>query len=222
MRHWIGVSVFSLILIGGLRPAYAALIYESAKSGSTGISTAQLFFDQTVPGSNVSESNFVGVRFHLDVPVVTSQIGGHFGGDFRDHTFFGAIVSLTNEFDFPDSSDFESADVRGSTVLTFPEPSANVFGNLVTPLNPGWYAVVFGSGQLEATAFGAAVRNGIDIGDPPYILWQFGEGWFNLSDLGMPDLGGRRFVVEGELVPEPSPAVLGIFLALSFCCRQRE
>src|SRR5689334_19233987 len=77
-----------LVALGMEQQSFGAVIYQSALSGPTGISTEQLL-NQTVPGSNVSGSNFVGVRFYVDAPVVTTRIGGHFGGSFGgsvDHT----------------------------------------------------------------------------------------------------------------------------------------
>jgi hypothetical protein len=173
-----------------------------------------LVYEQSVPGSNVSDVNYVGVRFYVDFPITTSRIGGHFAGNVGDRTFFGALVELSSEVDFPDSHNFESPDVVGSSLLHFPEPSNEVYGSLVADLQPGWYALVFGSGQLGATDVGGAVRNGTDISSPSYIVWQPGEGWFNLADLGFPGLGNLRLVVEGTVVPEPFYGTILVFAAL--------
>ncbi len=121
-----------------------------------------------VPATSVNRFVFTGVRFQLTQPVITSQIGGHFV-EANSGSFFGAIVALDDESDFPDSGDFSSSDFLGSTLLTFPHPSAEVFGDLSLSLDPGWYALVFGSGLFEATGAGAAPRNNTDIGNPTYI-----------------------------------------------------
>jgi hypothetical protein len=97
--------------------------------------------------------------------------------------------------------------VLGAALLTFPNPSAEVFGELSLPLDPGWYALVFGSGQFGTTGNGAAPMNNPDIGDPVYIGWQPGAGWLNLTDLS--DIfKDQRFVVLGTIVPEPHAVVL--------------
>lgn len=149
------------------------ILFESGSLGQTGLTWADVLAG-TVGGTNVRSVVFSGVRFELQQPVVTTRIGGHFlqrpGEDPEgDGTFFGAIVALDDESDFPDSGDLSTADVVGSTLLTFPDPSAEVYGNLSVRLDPGWHALVFGSGLFDATAGGAALRNNPDFGDPSYI-----------------------------------------------------
>jgi hypothetical protein len=106
----------------------------------------------------------------------------------------------------------------GVTTLTFPEPSAEVFGNLQLRLDPGWYALVFGSGLFGATGRGAAVLNNPDIGDPSYIAFQPGPGfgWDNLSSL----FRNFRFVVEGRVVPEPSASGFAFTVSLLLLVRR--
>ena len=100
--------------------------------------------------------------------------------------------------------------------MTFPSPSAEVFGNVSVSLNPGWYAVVFGSGLFGTGGIGAAVRNGADIGNPSYIAFDPNLGWFNL-DIFQDFFDNNRFVVKGSFVPEPStfslvlPTLLGLY-----------
>jgi len=182
------------------------MIYESAVLGPVGITFEQGLHGE-VPGSNVADSNFVGVRFEFAEAWKTTAIGGHFVRGFADDSFFGAIVKLINEFDFPDSSDLTSADVVGNTNLRFPTPSSEVFGQLSTTLMPGWYAVVFGSNLFQNTGWGAAVRNGKDIGSPTYIVWQPDSGWFNIDDLGFGGAPNARFVVLGNPIAEPATLV---------------
>jgi hypothetical protein len=73
---------------------------------------------------------------------------------------------------------------------------------------------VFGSGLFGSTAEGAAIRNNPDIGNPMYIGWQPGSvtGWNNLMN---PIFRNHRFVVQGNIVPEPSTASL-FFVASLF------
>ena len=195
----------ALVFLVGLVVAYAstdiakaATIFESGTLGPTGIPQG------SVPATNVNTHVYTGVRFQLTQSVLTTQIGGHFV-DRNNGSFFGAIVALDNENDFPDSGDFSTPDFLGSTILDFPVPSAEVFGNLSLSLNPGWYALVFGSGHFGTTGDGAAPSNNHNIGNPDYIGFQTGAGWGSR-------LSGRRFVITGTIIPEPATLLL-IFLA---------
>jgi len=164
------------------------------------------------------------VRLHLDQPVITSQIGGHFVKNTgANESFFGAIVALADENDFPDSGNLSTPDVVGTTLLSFPEPSNEIFGAIAKPLSPGWYALVFGSGLFGATGRGVALNNGVDIGEPVYIGWQPGapgSGWFSLTDLSTIFVD-FRFVVLGTIVPEPGFAALLILSVVLFSFNRR-
>lgn len=181
--------------------ASAEVIYQSGSLGETG--TPWL---GPAPATNVNPDVFVGARFEIDQPVQTSSIGGHFVGHPLNPSdeFFGALIQLKNDADFPDSDDLSSVDVLGVTTLTFPGTSDEVFGELTVTLEPGWYAVVFGSGLFGTTAVGATLRNGMDDGPQAYIGWQPGEGWLELSSF----FENHYFVVEGTVIPEPTTIVL--------------
>lgn len=218
------VLLGAAILISAAAPEARAdtVLYESATLGPTGI-TAEQLTTQAVAGTNVNEFVFVGARFELAQPVVTSQIGGHFAkidNQNPNDVFFGAIVALDGPDDLPDSGDLSTPDLLGNTLLTFPDPSDEVFGELELTLQPGWYGVVFGSGLFDAQGRGGAVRNGEDIGNSGYISFQPGGGgaWGNLSAF----FSDHRFVVRGELVPEPTSIVLLLIsgTCLSSCRRQ--
>jgi hypothetical protein len=138
------VTMLCWASVGG-STAFADVLFESGTLGPTGIPRSEI-----AGGSNVSPVVFVGARFHLDQPVITTQIGGHFVKNIgANESFFGAIVALANENDFPDSGNLSTPDVVGTSLLSFPEPSDEVFGTLAKPLTPGWYALVFGSGMLD-------------------------------------------------------------------------
>jgi hypothetical protein len=189
--------------LAGFAPA--EIIYESGHLGPTGIPQG------AVDAANVNAFVFNGVRFNLTSTVVTTQVGGHFVGPVgTTGTLFGAVIKLVDENDFPDSRDLSTPDVLGSTTLAFPEPSAEVFGNLSLALDPGWYTLVFGSGLFGATGNGAMPLNNPDIGNPTYIGLQPGgvSGW---GDLLNPIFQNYRFVVRGEIVPETSSIALLLF-----------
>jgi hypothetical protein len=187
----------------------AETIFESGTLGPTGVTLADLS-SQTVPGTNISTFAYNGVRFQLNQPVVTTEIGGHFLGR-TSGSFFGAIITLDDENDFPNSGDLSTPDVLGSTLLNFPITSAEVFGDVALSLDPGWYALVFGSGLFGGTANGGAVRNGMDIGSPSYIAYQplSPFGWVSITSFP-----NHRFVVHGTIVPEPNAICL---IAIGLC-----
>ncbi len=216
IARWFSMLLVALAIVP--HSALAATIFESGTLGPTGIPRSEI-----TGGSNVSSGVFVGVRFHLDQPVVTTEIGGHFVKNTgTGESFFGTIVALADENDFPDSGDLSTPDVVGATLLAFPEPSNEVFGTLAKPLPPGWYALVFGSGLFGASGSGAALNNGMDIDDPVYIGYQPGavNGWGNLIN---PIFRNFRFVVEGSVVPEPSTLLLVLAgLAVSVVRRVRN
>lgn len=195
--------------------ATADILFESGTLGPTGVPYSQL--GNTVPGTEVFSSIFPGVRFELTQPVKTTSVGGHFVADISG-TFFGAIVALDDENDFPNSPDLSTPDVLGVTTLIFSNPSAEVYGNLELNLDPGWYALVFGSGLFGTTGSGGAVRNGIDIGDPTYIAYGQNLQWFNMDVLPLP-FDNHRFVINGEIVPEPSSILLVVFAVYTFAIR---
>ena len=152
--------VSTLLLAAPVLSSADEVLFQSATLGQTGITADQLL-DQSVPGTNVNQFVFVGARFELTEPVITSRIGGHFASLGISGNFFGAIVSLDGPDDLPDSSDLSTPDVLGSTLLEFPDPSDDVFGMLELDLDPGWYGVVFDSGLFGATGAGGAIRNNI-------------------------------------------------------------
>ncbi len=199
--------------------AQAATLFESGTLGPTGV-TFQDILDGNASGSNVTEAVFVGVRFELTEPVLTSHIGGHFlQSPGAASAFFGAIVTLDSPSDFPDSGNLSSDDVIGTTLLEFPQPSGEVLGALAVRVDPGFYALVFGSGQFGASGSGVATSNNSDVASPSYIAWQPGvpgSGWFNLSG----PFSDFYFVVAGVVVPEPSGCFMVAWFSLILVPRQ--
>lgn len=198
--------------------ATAATIFESGTLGPTGIYINEIGGGIEPGSSGVNPSVFSAVRFQVGQTAMTTRVGGHFVADPRfTNSFFGAIVRLDNAMDFPDSGNLSTPDVLGATLLTFPNPSAEAFGNLGVKLDPGWYSLVFGSGLFGATGSGAAVLNNPDIGSPSYIAHQTGSGWLELSTLpASPGLFHNfRLVVEGFVIPEPNSVALALLVI--FC-----
>lgn len=199
----------------GASESRAAILYESGTLGPTGI---DLSYGE-VPGTFVKDTVFTGVKFRVERPVQTTYVGGHFasvdGGGFGyGGTFFGSLIRLEDADDYPDSGDLSTPDVLGTTILTFPGLSAEVFGVIEVHLAPGWYALVFGSHLFGANGHGGAPRNNPDVGNPTYIGWQPGSGWFDLTGLSTIFVD-HRFIVLGDVVPEPTSAVMVFLIAFS-------
>jgi hypothetical protein len=216
MKRFCSISLAAVCWASvGANCAFAEIIFESGTLGPTGVPQSAIH-DWFIPGAEVSADVFVGVRFYVDRRVMTTQIGGHFLKDTRaNESFLGAIIALDDESDFPASYDLSTPDVIGTTLLAFPELSDEVFGNLARWLDPGWYALVFGSGLFGATGSGVVVLDGTDIGGPSYFAFHSSVGWTNLGQSFFDR--HRFFVVKGAFVPEPSSIVttfIGVTLLL--------
>lgn len=207
------VTFFSTFLATSVR---ADIIFESGTLGPTGVTWNELE-NGTVPGTSVHGLFMPGVRFELSAPTHVTQIGGHFVSDFGG-TFFGAIIVLENENDFPDSTNLSTPDLLGVATLAFPNPSAEVFGSLELRLDPGWYAMVFGSGLFGTSGSGGAVQNGTDIGNPSYIAFDPNVNWVNIDLFGT-FFDNQRFVMRGQIVPEPSSMALVSFVMVALALR---
>ncbi|MEX2317797.1 MAG: hypothetical protein WD669_11635 [Pirellulales bacterium] len=197
------------VLFASYRATVSAVtLFQSGTLGQLAVTNEDLA-NEVFSGTAINESVFTGVRFEVAQRVTTSRIGGHFLGRSSGETFFGAIVQLESDFDFPDSSDLTSPDVLGITTLTFPDPSAEAYGDISLSIEPGWYALVFGSGLFGTNGQGGAIRNGSDLGSPTYINWQPlwpGTGWTDFSSF----FRNHYFILEGTPSPEPQTGLLAI------------
>jgi hypothetical protein len=208
------ISVF--LVLNTAQLMHGAMLFESSVLGPTGITKDQVLA-QDAPALNVASFNFVGARFELVETSVVTRIGGHFVGGFVDSSFFGSIAKLDNENDFPNSGDFLTPDVVAIAILSFPNPSAEAYGATSTVLEPGWYAVIFGSQLFGATGRGAILRNGANIGAPSYFHWQPSNGWFEFD----PVFGDMRLVVEGYPIAEPNGALFAGLCAFGWVIARR-
>ncbi|MEX2317236.1 MAG: hypothetical protein WD669_08795 [Pirellulales bacterium] len=97
-----------------ITPAAADVLFESGTLGPTGIFISEIGGGTAPGGAVVSASVFNGVRFEITQPAITTRIGGHFIAEppLAD-SFFGAIVRLDDNLDFPNSNDLSTSDVLG-------------------------------------------------------------------------------------------------------------
>jgi hypothetical protein len=184
----------------------AELIYESATTVATGDTM------NSIGGTQTDLEFSSGVRFLLDEAVRAEAIGGHFATSVAvgNGQIFGVIAALDDGLDVPDLD----TDVVAQTLLTLPTPgfSDNISGSVSVLLQPGWYALVFGSGRYGATSdFASAIKtngNGpVNDGiDTTFTLRTSDNALF----LQTP---GARFFLEGRyegasVIPEPGAALL--------------
>jgi hypothetical protein len=113
-----------------------------------------------------------------------------------------AIVSLSGPDALPSGSPFNTTTIATVTFTLPVYEDADVSIPLSVELQPGNYALIFGSGQFGASGVGAMPSDNIDIpGQASYFGW-WNNVWNNDS------ISNERFVVYGEVVPEPSTLTL--------------
>lgn len=211
-----GAVLIALSTVG--RVQAATLTLESATLGSTG---------QT-GGLSLDEEQFYGWRFQLNKTFQVTHIGGHLLGGalssgvlVRGYDIFGAIISLENADALPRGTPFLPKEVLATTILTTSFPSSEILVPLSVTLDPGNYALVFGSGLFGASGVGAMPNYSDQSDIPPtslasYFTWSAGEGfnpprWRNGTEGGS---SRTRFVVTGEFAePVPEPTSLVALLA---------
>jgi hypothetical protein len=203
-RSIIAVVLLALSSATGVQ---ADTLYESATLGPTG----------TAPGGlEVSSPQFVGSRFFVSGTPTTTRVGGHlYETQFQplgNHQIFGALVALAGPTDVPDSFDLSTPDVLGSTLLTLQPLSNDVSAPLQVSLTPGWYAVIFGSGQFGATGHGAFTYNNTPVGNP--------DNFSRLGDQYLSEADAMRMFVEA--VPEPTGAMLAVTCLAVLVARARR
>ena len=141
----LGSCIFLTILLNCCEVLGQDFIFESADVGRTGRFSGG--------GIGVSEDFFSGVRFELTEPAEIGSIGGMFSSR-EDGTIFGAVVELPGGFSYPDPPDLSGNDVLGTTLLELPpfiDGIQDISAPLELSLDPGWYALMFGSGKFGAT-----------------------------------------------------------------------
>ncbi|MHC4528242.1 MAG: GEVED domain-containing protein, partial [Planctomycetota bacterium] len=163
------------------------VIHESAKLGTTGLNG----------GWYLGDDQFFGSVFYVDREVQVTAIGGHLcGNGSSSGPLFGAILSLESLYDLPSGSPIDMSEVVASTVFTADFPSTDYRTALSATLPPGYYALVFGTGELGSPSGIAGMLphpdDQLDLPDALYIEWT-GTSWLHAGSHQW-DL---RFVVEG-------------------------
>jgi hypothetical protein len=203
VRAFIGLVAVSIFSGAGVR---AAVIYESATYVQTGEGGLPINCDQTALGS----------RFHLDQPVEVTSVGGHLGADrANEGTFFAAIASIGGPDAYPSGTPVDLSELAAFTLFVPAYPSSDFRIALSAVLEPGYYAVIFGTNSLGAAdglGYMPIEQQTILPGNLGGMFWAVDNNQWGPFELP------ARFVVEGTVVPEPCTCVLlsfgGLLLAI--------
>ena len=206
MRKFSSKIAFGLLFFAALvctNVAQADIIYESATLGQVGltggVAVAAGFDDY------METDYYAGARFHLDYEAEVTAIGGHFLLDNDTGNLFGAILPLSGPGAMPSLPPFDSSDIIASTVFVPDSPSTDYRTSLAVTLQPGDYALIFGSNALGAedgimNIIIAADQQRLDGGD---LIRAEADGSWSAEVLP------ARFVIEGTVnVPEPATLIL--------------
>ena len=188
--------------VAGPARAQTPVLLESATLGATGL----------FGGTSITELQYVGWRFEIDAPLAVDAIGGHLLGlpNVGNGLIFGALIRLAAIDEFPAGDPFTPEETVATVGFQPPLPSAEVLVPLSVTLEPGPYALVFGSNLFGATGNGA-LPNSLDQADiPPTTADSY--IFYSIPNLGEPPIwrgplaSQMRFLVRGT-TPETVPAL---------------
>jgi hypothetical protein len=197
------VSTFVLMCALAKLAVAAPIIFESASLGVTGVQ---------FPGSAIAPAQYIGVRFEIDQTTIVSAVGGHISSNPNVHQdLFAAIVPLAGATAVPAESPGTFSPLAVTTFLP-PILSDDIRVPLSVTLDPGWYALIFGSGRFGATGEGALISNGAPLPGISQASFFHASSPFLLAPppnwQAVSSQVGTRYVVEGVAVPEPSSVLL--------------
>jgi hypothetical protein len=180
-------------------------------------------------GVLVNDGIWVFHRFQVSAPTTLTSVGGTFSNlSSEPLNVFGAIVELSGPGDFPDSLDLSSSDLLATNLVTLaPTPGAGgaaAFQNELTlELDPGWYALEFGTGAFGASnvsTTGVVVGmpgHAVDLAPAQFVVSSFQPGIPALTQGFVGQASTARFFAAAELtletlsvvdIPEPSTSIL--------------
>jgi hypothetical protein len=169
-------------------------IVSTAQAVSVTLESAPLDAPNFIGGLSVIPSQFLGWRFQLTDTLQVTDIGGHLGSTSPNNEIFGAIVSLSEPNAFPQSNPFQPGEVLAATTLNPSFPTNDVTVPLSVTLNPGNYALVFGSGLFGASGDAYMPYNDSANGSASLFSYVNDFGWRNIIYRAT-----LRFVVKGEI-----------------------
>lgn len=138
-------------------PQAPGLIFESAVIGPP-----------SGDGALVTDYQYLGARFTVSAPTQLSSVGGRMRGD---GTLFAAVVRLSDPTAVPSGSPF-TATVAVALITPPPAAAEDVTVPMNVVLQPGPYALVFGTGRFGAAGFGVMPFNNLDLPGASYFHWR--------------------------------------------------
>jgi hypothetical protein len=174
MRLQLGMFVCGLasaalgVLFCSTQLGAQTVILESASLGATG----------HISGSSVTTAQFVGWRFQINAALDVDRIGGHLLSDPNSPGgVFAALVALDSITAVPHGAPFTAGETIATAVFQPAFPSDEIEVPLTAALQPGSYALVFGTGLFGASGAGALPNFDDQPDIPPtdissYIFWS--------------------------------------------------
>lgn len=162
--NWLGTSHTERFEFGNGLP-YRLVVADPVPTGP-GIGTYSVFetglatpdHPTSNSGTGADDGFFSGIGFRVERPTQVSQVGAYMSGS---GTVFAAIVRTDNIFAAPTPYDLSGDNVLGTTLLPLSSfDGADVVADIDVTLEPGTYALVFGSGKFGAIDGDAFIRDG--------------------------------------------------------------
>lgn len=209
MIHSLRAAAFAAAIL-------AAALPLAAHADTTIVDTGA-FVDESVAGGAyfIDASRYLGVQFTLGSAVDLSSIGGNFTAYGDGGSIFGAIVPVVGG---------QAGDVATTALAEalFTPAGGEQSAALHVVLNPGTYAVVFGSGLFGATGASGLVGGQGTLGAPSFLQYaDGGSGTLTASGFGDDTL---RITVTASAVPEPASVAMMCagLLAMGAAARRRD
>lgn len=196
----------------------------SAQAPPVSVTLASASLGQTgqTGGASINSDQFVGWRFEITEAFKVTEVGGHLlavpsvPGDI-----FAALVKLQSIVALPQGEPFLPSEIVATSTFRPTFPSSEVLTPLSAILQPGVYALIFGSGEFGTTGFGGLPN----YMDQPDILPTTIDSYFFYSP---PDLGWRgslgnhmRFLVRG-IPATPEELLSDLILDVEDCVANED
>jgi hypothetical protein len=168
-------------------------------------------------GTALYENHYFGSRFEIFDPIKVTELGGFINGvGDRDHSLFAAVVPVSGPELLP--QDVDLGDAIYSSVF-IPPLYGSAAGELDTViqtnfiLNPGNYALVFGSGLFGATGDGF-----LQVRSDRLDYVQLNKNQDPNAFRSINGQGTRMFVTGENIVPEFTASIIWAVMGLSALC----
>ena len=174
------MSLQSGMFVRGLAGAALGVLFCSTRLGAQPVilESASLGATGRISGSSVTTAQFVGWRFQIDAALDVDRVGGHLLSDPNlPGGIFAVLVALDSITSVPHRAPFTAGETIATTLLQPAFPSDEIEVPLTAALQPGSYALVFGTGLFGASGAGALPNFDDQPDIPPtdissYIFWS--------------------------------------------------